>query len=51
MESQLLFAESKNELNKPADTYGSKQIGFIKEKESAKPSALALRGAKVYPKV
>ena len=39
LESKFLLAEPKNELHEYSNTYISKQIGFIKEKESTKPSA------------
>ena len=39
LESKFLLAEPKNELHEYSNTYISKQIGFIKGKESTKPSA------------
>jgi len=38
-ESKFLSAEPKNEIHKHANNHSSKQIGFIKEEESAKLSA------------
>ena len=46
-ESEFLFLELKNGIQYYTNT---KQIGFIKEEEGTKLSALTLRGSKEYPK-